>query len=157
MKTKILFCFLLCFTIKINAQKGSIASGGNAYGAGGKVSYSVGQVAYTTFTGSGGSILQGLQQPYEIVILGTDNFTKITLSISVYPNPTNNLANLKVDYFNFENLQFYLTDVTGKQLQSQKISEIETQIQMENLPKAVYFLNVLENNNLLKSFKIIKN
>jgi hypothetical protein len=157
MKTKILFCYLLCFAIKINAQKGSIAAGGNASGAGGKVSYSIGQVAYTTVAGSGGSVSQGLQQPFEIVTLGTDNFPEITLSMLVYPNPTTNLVNLNVGNFNFENLQFYLIDITGKQLQSQKISEIETQIQMENLPQAVYFLNVLGNNKILKSFKIIKN
>lgn len=157
--TKILICllFLGFFIPKLTAQKANVAAGGNATGAGGKVSYSIGQVVYTTATGAGGTVTQGVQQPFEIVTLGTDDFPEITLTMSVYPNPTTSLVNLTVDNFNFENLQFYLTDMTGKQLQSRKITETETQIQMENLPQAVYFLNVLDNNKPLKSFKIIKN
>jgi Secretion system C-terminal sorting domain len=159
MKTKRLLFFLLFgfFIQNALAQKGVVASGGNATGTGGKVSYSIGQVAYITATGTGGKLTQGLQQPFEIVTLGNDDFPEITLSMAVYPNPTSSFVNLQVDNFNFENLQFYLSDVTGKQLQSRKITEGETQIQMENLPQAVYFLNVLENNKTIKTFKIIKN
>lgn len=157
--TKILICllFLGFFIPKMTAQKANVVSGGNATGSGGTVSYSVGQVSYTSATGSGGTITQGIQQPFEIVTLGTDNFPEITLAMTVYPNPTSSFVNLKVDNYSFENLEFYLTDITGKQLQTQKITAAETQIQMENLPQAVYFLNVLDGNKSLKSFKIIKN
>jgi hypothetical protein len=153
MKTKRLLLLLLFgfFIQNALAQKSVVASGGNATGTGGKVSYSIGQVAYTTATGTGG------QQPFEIVTLGTDNFPEIKLTMAVYPNPTTSLVNLTVDNFDFEKLQFYLTDINGKQLQSRKIIDAETQIEMENLPQAVYFLNVLENNKTIKTFKIIKN
>jgi Secretion system C-terminal sorting domain len=159
MKTKkLLLLMLFGFLIQnVQAQKDLVASGGNATGIGGKVSYSIGQVAYTTAIGSGGTVNQGVQQPFEIVTLGTDNFPEITLSMSVYPNPTTSLVNLKVDNFNYENLSFFLCDITGKQLQSQKITAGETQIQMEDFPQAVYFLNVSDGNKSLKTFKIIKN
>ncbi len=157
--TKILICllFLVFFIPKLTAQKANVAAGGNATGAGGKVSYSIGQVVYTTSTGAGGTLTQGVQQPFEIVTLGTDDFPEITLTMSVSPNPTSSFVNLKVDNFSFENLEFYLTDITGKQLQTQKITTVETQIQMENLPQAIYLLNVFENNKTIKTFKIIKN
>jgi Secretion system C-terminal sorting domain len=159
MKTKRLLLLLLFgfFIQNALAQKSVVASGGNATGTGGKVSYSIGQVAYTTATGTGGKVTQGVQQPFEIVTLGTDNFPEITVTMAVYPNPTTSLVNLTVDNFDFEKLQFYLTDINGKQLQSRKIIDAETQIEMENLPQAVYFLNVLENNKTIKTFKIIKN
>lgn len=159
MKTKKLFLVLfLSFVMQgISAQKATVASGGNATGSGGKVSYSIGQVAYANATGAGGTVTQGMQQPFEIVTLGTDNFPEIMLSMSVYPNPTTAMVNLTVGDLDQENLQFYLTDIAGKHLQFQKISEIETQIQMENYPNAVYFLNVFDNNKQLKTFKIIKN
>ncbi len=159
MKTKkLLLLMLFGFLIQnAQAQKDLIASGGNATGIGGTVSYSIGQVAYTTATGSGGTVNQGVQQPFEIVTLGTDNFPEITLSMTVYPNPTTSIVNLKVGNFNFENLQFNLSDITGKLLESQKINNQETQIQMENLPQAIYLLNVFENNKTIKTFKIIKN
>ena len=159
MKTKrlLLLAFFGFFIQNIQAQKDVVVSGGNATGSGGTVSYSVGQVAYTNATGSGGTVTQGVQQPFEIVTLGTDNFPEITLSMLVYPNPTTSLINLKVDNFNFDNFQFTLLDMTGKLLQSQNISNLETQIQMESLPQAIYLLNVQENNKTIKTFKIIKN
>jgi hypothetical protein len=159
MKTKRLLLLLLFGFFIQNAlgQKSVVASGGNATGTGGKVSYSIGQVAYTTATGTGGKVTQGVQQPFEIVTLGTDNFPEITVTMAVYPNPTTSLVNLTVDNFDFEKLQFYLTDINGKQLQSRKIIDAETQIEMENLPQAIYFLNVLHNNKTLKTFRIIKN
>lgn len=139
------------------AQKSLVTSGGDVTGTSGTVSYSVGQTIYTNATGIGGGITQGVQQPFEIVTLGTDNFPEITLSISVYPNPTTSIINLKIDDFNIENLQFYLFDVTGKQLQSQKITNTETSIEMKNLPQAVYLLNVQNKNTIIKNFRIIKN
>ena len=149
--------FVGCFIPKMSAQESTTVAGGNATGAGGTVSFSVGQVAYTSATGSGGTITQGVQQPFEIVTLGADNFSEITLTMSVFPNPTSSFVNLKVDNYNFENLAFYLMDISGKQLQTQKIDSTETQIQMENLPQAIYFLNVIDNNKQIKSFKINKN
>jgi hypothetical protein len=56
----------------IHAQEAIPAGGGNASGSGGSASYSVGQVVYTTNTGTNGSAAQGVQQPYEIsVVSGT--------------------------------------------------------------------------------------
>ena len=141
----------------VSAQQSAAVSGGQATGSGGTLSFSIGQVAYTSATGSGGTITQGVQQPFEIITLGTDNFSEITLIMSVFPNPTSSFVNLKVDNYNFENLAFYLMDISGKQLQTQKIDSSETQIQMENLPQAIYFLNVIDNNKQIKSFKINKN
>jgi Secretion system C-terminal sorting domain len=155
---KILFYFFFAAISLQNAMAQSTidASTGNASGSGGKASYSVGQVLYTTSTGTGGTSNQGIQQAFEIVTLGNDSFPEITLSMSVYPNPTTSIINLKVNDFNFENLQFILTDMAGKQLQFRKITEVETQIQMENLPQSIYFLNVSDGSKQLKTFKIIK-
>ena len=38
------------------------ASGGDATGSGGSVAYSVGQIVYTTSTGTTGSVAQGVEQ-----------------------------------------------------------------------------------------------
>jgi hypothetical protein len=53
----------------LQAQEVIPAVGGNASGSGGSVSYSVGQVAYQTHTGTNGSVVEGVQQPYEISVL----------------------------------------------------------------------------------------
>ena len=50
-----------------------------------------------------------------------------------------------------------LFDLTGKQIYYQKITNSETQIELENLPKNVYLLQVADQNKTIKTFKIIKN
>jgi hypothetical protein len=57
------FCYYLQYLRKHKPQPPQ--AGGEATGSGGSVSYSVGQVVYTTNTGINGSVAQGVQQPYE--------------------------------------------------------------------------------------------
>ncbi len=142
----------------IQAQTSIPSTGGNATGTGGTVSYTVGQLVYTTNTGSTGSIAQGIQQPYEIsVVTGIEQAKDITLVCSVYPNPTSDILTLKVENYNQENLLFQLMDVNGKPLESKKINGIETTISMANLLPSIYFLKVIDGNKEVKTFKIIKN
>ena len=48
------------------AQESANSSGGDATGSGGTIAYSIGQVVYTTNTGSNGSVAKGVQHAYEI-------------------------------------------------------------------------------------------
>ncbi len=141
----------------MQAQKGVVSSGGNATGAGGSVSYSIGQMDYVTATGTGGTVTQGLQQPFEIVTLVGEEFTEISLQMIVYPNPTSSFVNLKIENFNFDNLTYQLIDINGKLIADKKITQGETQIQLENYPSAIYLLNINQDNKSIKTFKIIKN
>ena len=154
---KIALLFILFCLPKLMAQNATLASSGNASGAGGTSSYSIGQVVYTNAFGSNGSKNQGVQQPIEIFALGTNDFPKITLTMSVYPNPTSALVNLSIVNYNSENISYQLFDLNGRGIQTNKILQKETQISLENLANAVYFLIVSDNNKLLKTFKIIKN
>jgi hypothetical protein len=142
----------------IKAQDAIPASGGNSSGSGGSVSYTVGQVSYSSVSDTGGTVSEGVQQPYEIfVITGLDQFTGITLNLFAYPNPTTNSLTLKVDDFNLNNLSFILSDLNGKILTSNLISEEKTSVEMGYLVSATYFLTVKQGNSILKTFKIIKN
>jgi len=55
---------LIGITTRSIAQSGTVSSGGVAKGGGGTVSYSVGEAAYTTNSGTGGIVIEGLQQAY---------------------------------------------------------------------------------------------
>ncbi len=156
MKKAILLFVLFCLP-KLMAQNATLASGGNALGSGGSSSYSVGQVVYTNSVGSNGFTNQGVQQPIEIFTLGKDDFPEITLVMSVYPNPTKAFVNLSIANYNSENITYQLFDLNGRVIQSNKILEKETQISLENVANAIYFLTVSDNNKILKTFKIIKN
>lgn len=157
MKIKnLLSLIFVLFITKFYSQEAIVASGGNSAGVNGNVSYSVGQVIYTTHFGSNGSIVQGVQQPFEIqTLLGLDNIN-INLQLSVYPNPTANLLSLDVKNYNFENLQYQLFDINGRIILSGKIVQESTQLQLDVFPAAIYLLKVTDNNKEIKTFKIIK-
>ncbi len=148
---------LLGLGLTAQAQQAITATGGDASGSGGTVAYSVGQVVYTTNTGTTGSVAQGVQQPYEIsIVLGIDNYS-INLELSAYPNPTTDYLKLNVGKAELSTLNFQLHDISGKLIESKKITSTTETIRMENLPSAPYFLKVTNNNQEVKTFKIIKN
>lgn len=154
---KIILTLLFFYFANGMAQQAAVASGGNATGTNGSSSYSIGQVAYTNQVGSNGKVNQGVQQPFEIFTLGTDDFPEIILTMSVYPNPTTSIVNLNIQNFNAENLNYQLFDLNGRLINQQKITQSETQISLENAANAIYLLYVSGDNKLLKTFKIVKN
>ena len=145
----------------LQAQESVNATGGNASGSGGTVSYSVGQVVYTTNIGTNGSVAQGVQQPFEIsVVLAIEEAKGINLTVSAYPNPTTDYLTLEVDAsttLSIQSMAYQLYDMQGKLLQSEKITSNQTSIVMSNLVPATYFVKVTESNKEVKTFKIIKN
>jgi hypothetical protein len=151
-----MFCIVF-FGTKTYAQQSNVVSGANATGTGGISNYSIGQIVYTTANGSLGSSAQGVQHAFEIFTLGKDNFPEITLQMLVYPNPATSFVNLRIDNYDFQKLQFQLYDIQGREIAKQKITNPETQIDLQNLPSATYLLQIISANKAIKTFKIIKN
>lgn len=140
----------------LQAQESVNSSGGDASGNKGSISYSVGQVSYSTNTGTYGTVTQGVQQAYEIYATTGIQETGINLSVSVYPNPTTNYLNLKIEKLELSTFNFELFDMQGKLLQSQNITGNETQIDMSNYVSSTYFVRIINQNQSIKEFKIIK-
>lgn len=152
-----LLTFILSFST-VFAQENFNASGSNVFSSQGSVSYSVGQVFYQTHTGTNGSLAEGVQLPYEIsVVTSIEEAEGIMLSITAYPNPTNDYLTLRIDEFDISNLLYELYDMNGKILQIETIVSIQTIIVMSNFVPANYFLKVIQGNKEVKTFKIIKN
>ena len=150
--------FLSFWLTRLQAQEVIPTTGGNATGSGGSVSYSVGQVVYSSSSGTNGSVVQGVQQPYEIsVISGIVDGEGINLTFSVYPNPTKDFLTLNLENFKADNLTYQLYDISGKLVETKQVLSFETSIAMTNLSPATYVLRVIKGNQVLKSFKIIKN
>jgi hypothetical protein len=85
--------------------------------------------------------------------LGNEVFnTKNT--ISLYPNPANNLLNLKSD-FEIQHIEVY--DIFGKLILEKDFKEIsaEVQIDIENLSSGLYLL-VVQSDSAKKVLKFIK-
>jgi hypothetical protein len=141
----------------LHAQESIPASGGNATGGGGSASFTLGQIVYTTNTGTNGSTAQGVQQPYEVsVVTALPEAVGINLICQAYPNPAAEYVKLKIENCTTGNLTYQLYNSNGNLLETQKLVSNETNIDMSKLVIATYFLKVRLNNKEIKTFKIIK-
>ena len=149
--------FLLSFSVQAQTSHQVLsATGGDASGSGGTVAYSVGQIAYTTSTGTTGSVAQGVEQAYEIYSVGIKE-TALNISLSVFPNPTSDFLTLKVQDYNNEALSYNLLDEQGKLVLNEQIITQDTQVAMSTLARGAYFINIVQANKKIQTFKIIKN
>jgi hypothetical protein len=138
------------------AQSAIVPTGGDAVGEGGSMSFTVGQIDYIVATGEGGSLFQGIQQPFIIEETLGLNEKHITLSASVHPNPTADYVILSISESDLKNMNFILSDAQGKQISSGSILQDESQITMSQLSAGMYFLNIQTDGKNIKIFKIIK-
>ena len=160
MKIKFTLYKLLLFTFlfsEVKAQQSVNTSGSDAVGIGGSVAFSIGLVAYTTNFGSNGSIAQGVQHAYEIYAVGITE-EKFDIFLNAFPNPTLGILTIQISDSNNQNLSYQLLDMQGKILNSAKIVAQQSQIDMNLLPNASYFINIIhQENKVIKTFEIIKN
>ena len=75
-------------------------------------------------------------------------------SISIFPNPVSDLLTIKIDHN--KNIEVHITDVTGKAILKDKVSSSSKTINFSNNPSGVYYISILENNQIIETKKIIK-
>lgn len=151
--------FLGSGLLSLLSQTAVGSAGGDTSGPGGTVGYSIGQVAYSKFVGTSGSIQQGVQQPYDIIMV-SNNEPEITLKATIFPNPTVSSVQLTLDDIVFSSdtglFAYGLYDAQGRLLQQHQISASSTIINLEKRLGSVYFLCVSHNDREVKTFKIFK-
>lgn len=79
--------------------------------------------------------------------LGTSNNDKISNSINLYPNPTNDLINIEFELNNPENIYLTIYDLQGKAIATPTIGEKaqgkhKVSIRMTHLPKGIYLIQM---------------
>ena len=147
---------MLCAVLTIQAQDAISASGGEATGIGGTVSYSVGQLVNNMNIGSNGTETQGVQQTIEFTVLSNPELIALTISAVTYPNPTRDYIVLSLTDATLTDLSYIMFDLQGRLITKGKVEQEATQIAMKNLSIGVYILKVNRHNQELKTFKIIK-
>jgi len=157
MKNITLIIVLFCAIQLVNAQETISVSAVEATGSGGKVSYTIGQLVYTNPTTAAGSLNQGIQQSIEFVTLSNPELTAVTLKAVTYPNPTTDFIILALKDANLTGVSYTMYDLLGRFVNKGTVTTFETKIGMKSLPIGEYILRVQQNNQALKTFKIIKN
>ena len=156
-KPYLILLLLTLLSIPAFAQQNTLSSGGDASGIGGSLSYSVGQIVFTTNESESGSVNHGIQQPYIIqAITGIDE-PGISLSLTAYPNPTTGVLRLVVESEMEKNIRYQLYSMQGQLLANEDLTVNQTGIDLSGYTPATYILKVIRNNSEVKSFKIIKN
>lgn len=148
----ITFTILSTFSI---GQQSINGSGGDASGTGGSASFSVGELSYTTNTGTNGSSAQGVQHAYEIFSVGIDEPT-INLNLSIYPNPTTDVLNIHLADLNKEDLGYQLYDAQGKLISKSVLQSGDNLVDVSQLSRATYFLTVSNADQITETYKIVK-
>jgi len=156
MKNAFLFGLSLLAAVSIVAQEAVLSSGNDITGTGGSASCSIGQVVYTTNSGANGSAAQGVQQPYEISITSIAD-PGVSVSVSIYPNPTSDLLILKSNMKGNTGFSYQLHSINATLLKHKAFGKKTELIDMRSLPSAVYILTVYKDNLPIKTFNIIKN
>lgn len=135
------------------------ASGEDASGDFGSVTYSIGQVFYTQIGESNFNVAQGIQQgEFNQTLAVEENSVEPKAEIFIFPNPTTDFVIVNIEGNEFENgpRSYQLYDFQGRLIKQNIINENETKIDLNDLSSSLYLLNVYANNKILKTFKIIK-
>ena len=119
-----------------------------------QLDWSIGECITATHSAGSYVITQGLHQSsYDIA---TEIDLAQDINITVYPNPTSDLISLS-GFQTLSGLHVRITDINGKVLQQAEVTNETEQLNFSNYAAGTYFISVTENNQLIKSFKIIKN
>lgn len=136
------------------AQDAVPAAGGNGTGAGGTMSYTVGQVVYTAHAGMNGSVSQGVQHTYDIVS-GIGEEASVTL-VAAYPNPVSDALTLTIEESDLTGFSYELYNSQGQMLSSNVIVANQTSLLMGEMSTSTYFLKVKKGDEHVRSFTIVK-
>ena len=150
----LLYLLLLLSGTYLLAQEATTTAIGNAVGSGGTVSYTIGQVAYTSSASANGSVTAGVQQSYLISVTGLERVKGIDLV--AYPNPTTDVLTLLVENDHHKNLSYFLYNMNGVLVESRKMINNHTSIEVNRLTSGTYFLKVTDHQQEVKTFQIIK-
>ena len=150
--------FLLCVLggIQLSAQQGATASGGEATGPGGSISYSIGQPFYQTAFSPDYTLQAGVQQAYEISEVSSVWTLGGTVELSVFPNPTSDYLRVVVQSEELLEWQCRVYDLGGRLIQIHQSTDSALLLPFQTLAAGTYLVEVRVAENQSKTFQIIK-
>ncbi len=140
----------------LNTLNRGYASGGEATGAVGTISYSVGQVFYSYMEAGNSSISAGVQQASDQNSNLSLEDSQVEIIVSVYPNPVTDYAIISISDYQDKELMYHIYNLQGRLILMDVLNSDHTSIYTNDLSASTYFLKISENNQIIKTFKIVK-
>lgn len=139
----------------MKAQSTMVAAGGNAIGPTAQVSYTIGQVVYTSQYNSDAIVDQGVQHSIEIypVSIGKE---ESECSISVFPNPTCESITISLGETKEFQGKWSIIDIHGKQVLAQEYDSSHTTLSLSDLPTGSYTLLIHDTRSKIQKHYTIK-
>lgn len=81
--------------------------------------------------------------------------TKVEESISIYPNPVKDELNINIQLQENEVAEWTLQNIKGQLIQSDSLNSDNNTIDLSDLSQGVYFIQLMRNNQLIKTDKLI--
>ncbi|SFZ94049.1 Por secretion system C-terminal sorting domain-containing protein [Flaviramulus basaltis] len=140
------------------------SSGNNVSSNSGSITYSIGQVFFSNMGDNNYKLAEGIQNGNqeensnnEDSDVPEDDFSS-KANVLIYPNPTTDFITLVTEGFNFNNQlnSYQLYNYQGKLINQSLIENQNSRIDLSNLSASIYILQVFAEENLLKTFKIVK-
>jgi len=159
MKHLLLLSFLFVTALlsaQIEMTKSSISTGGGSSENGSlEMLFAIGEIAVKELDNSNIHLSEGFISPGLLKALKIENYQQLQ-GVSLYPNPVE--TDLYIHFDKPATYEISLFDITGKKLWDKNIENTDyTNFQMNNLSRAVYFLIIIDRQNLLyKQVKISK-
>lgn len=147
--------FVLLHNDIVQAQSTIVAAGGNAIGPTAQVSYTIGQVVYTSQYNSDAIVDQGVQHSIEIypVSIGKE---ESECSLSVFPNPTCESITISLGIAVRYRGEWSIIDIHGKQVLSQEYDSPSMTISLADLPSGSFTLLIRDAISNKQQFYTVK-
>ncbi len=87
-------------------------------------------------------------------VLAANNLTKTENTILIYPNPTKNVVNVKLEIAALDGV-CKIFDGAGKIVFSKKLNQVNTQLNLSALPNGEYTICVFDKNKKISSQKLL--
>ena len=127
----------------------------------GSLSFTVGELVILTQIDNQGNTLSGGFTAGATLTTVSTKEPDISISdIKVYPNPTTDLLNIKVNHTKEKQLKVSLLDSYGKEIFNERYSGISNTIGINTkaISRGIYFLTIMNSDNkIICSYKVIKN
>lgn len=160
MKTVIIFLGFIffsqqyCFNQTLNTQ--IIASAGDEFkNSDLSVDWTLGETITETLSSSTITLTQGFNQT-KLIITDIKPSIELSFLIQAYPNPTSDFIYLKTEGIENRKLVYILYDAKGSILLQQSVKSSIEMVDLHSADSGLFFLQVIEDKKMLKTFKITK-
>lgn len=146
------FLFFCLFLVTIVSAQEVVSTQGDSYSnSSGIVDFTIGEVVINTLNDGSNDLTQGFHQT-NWTITSVEDISNY--NVSIFPNPTDDVINVKTSVF--EGVYYLFYDINGKLLKEGNLTSGQTPIDVSQFAAGSYILTLNNKSKNLKKIKLIK-